>query len=74
MAKLTKAQCSFLDGLVTGQRFLTGKSSIMSPTANALRKHGLVDWKPGHSWGGSWYVTNAGRAALQSHNEGSAGK
>lgn len=63
--KLSKTQLSFLEGLEAGRRFLTGKTDILNRTANRLDGLGLVTWKAGHTFGGTWDITDAGRAALK---------
>ena len=58
--KLTKAQRLFLSLI------LTNTMNELSRTSDALEARGLIFWQPNRRTGGSWFITDAGRAALES--------
>lgn len=40
-------------------------AGLTNRTAEALRRMGMIEWRPGHHFGGQWSITPAGRQALK---------
>lgn len=71
MAGLTEAQRAMLsaprrDGEGNMVRHSLANAGRGNRVAVALERKGLVDWRPGYLFGGTWHITHAGREALSS--------
>lgn len=72
---LTKAQRAMLvaprrDAQGGVVRHAMSNAGPTNRTAEALCRKGLIEWVPGHVFGGSWRITPAGRALLSQENRG----
>lgn len=56
--KLTKAQITFLS------RIMVTTVADLNRTSGALEDRRLIFWQPNRRTGGSWFMTETGRAAL----------
>lgn len=68
--KLSAAQIKLLGQLESGERFCNARTDILNRTANILDAKGLAIWVSAHYFGGTWRITDAGRAAISSAQGG----